>query len=465
MCRIVVPAFSFASALFAHFVRAHEPALVSNEVIFGSDFEAPSPTGTGSIHLQLNSDRAVSGNPERLLEKTIWIPNDGWAYIESDGRYYSSIMPTGRLARVWIEIDGSSVSNDSTIDWTGGTHVSQHCFNAIAAVYLSRGYHDVSLVADGQSFYAGAGTSLSLVANVASDVEVSTLPADAGPYSFALPSGGLPDGSVVPSYAVLSHTAATSPGSPIISMASFSETNAGRLGDALATIYLDGSQPTLSQSVWTNNDGYDVIERRAPMYAHAYFDTGTSHFISLNASLYPWSVNGQADDVTYRIDKGAKLLSLAGGMTLFGKALSLWNAPQDESHFGSFWCIGSSQNWPGCPQAGSDVKLASAMISVPATHHGEVFFTSKIRMQGDHTDGGGNVFLYLKVDGHATGTYGVQGITAYDGESQRTLTTSYFSAGSRRLAPGTHVIEAWTKATGTFIHMTASADLPLIYFD
>jgi hypothetical protein len=33
------------------------------------------------------------------------------------------------------------------------------------------------------------------------------------------------------------------------------------------------------------------------------------------------------------------------------------------------------------------------------------------------------------------------------------------------LTPGQHVIEAWAKATGTFIHMTASADLPLIYFD
>jgi hypothetical protein len=90
---------------------------------------------------------------------------------------------------------------------------------------------------------------------------------------------------------------------------------------------MDGVQPTLSQAVWTDNDGYDAIELRAPMYSHAYFDASASHAISLNASLYPWSVNGQADNVTYRIDKGAKLISLNGGMTLFGRALSVWNAP------------------------------------------------------------------------------------------------------------------------------------------
>lgn len=116
--------------------------------------------------------------------------------------------------------------------------------------------------------------------------------------------------------------------------------NAGKNCDALAAIYKDGSQPTLSQSAWTNNDGYPVIELRAPMYSHVFFDTsGGSNTISLNASLYPWSDGGFPDNITYSIDRSAKLISLAGGMSLFGKALSLWNSPQNESHVGYFWCI------------------------------------------------------------------------------------------------------------------------------
>lgn len=444
---------------------ATSPTNPANEVIFGSDFETLSPTGTGSVYLSLNADAFVSG-PRTVLSKTIYVPHDGWAYLQSDGRYFSSTMPTGGLARTYIMLDGVKISNDSTIDWTGGTHVSQHCFNAIAAAYLTQGYHDISLNAEGQSFYIGAGSNLSLVASAAAQAVVSTLANDAGPYSFSLPSGGLPDGSTVPNFVVTSQYVSTTAGQPIISLASFSETNAGRNGDALLTIYKDGAQPTLSQATWTNNDGYPVIELRAPMYSHAYFDTsGGSSAISLNASLYPWSVNGQPNNVTYQVDKSAQLVSLVGGMTLYGKVLSTWNSPQNESHFGYFWCIGSDQSWPGCPATNTEVKLATTTITVPATHSGEVFFTSKIRMQGDPSDGGGNVFLYLKIDGQPVSSYGVQGITAYDGASQRTLSTSYFTAGGLRLSPGSHTVEAWVKASGSFIHMTASADLPLIYFD
>lgn len=440
------------------------PDSQANEVIFGDGFDRLSPNGTGSVYLPLSTDTYVSSH-KKILSATVYIPNNSWAYLQSDGRYFSSTMPTGGLARAYIELDGARVSNDSTIDWTGGTHVSQHCFNAIAAAYLNQGYHDISLNAEGYAYYIGAGSHISFIANAAAQVTVSALPATAGPYSFNLPPGGLPDGSIVPNYVVLSQSSSTATGEPIISLASFSETNAGRNGDALAAIYRNGIQPTLSESTWTNNDAFPVIERRAPMYSHAYFETnGGLSEITLNASLYPWYSNGEVDNVTYSIDQGARLISLVGGMHVFGKAL-FPGAPTDETHFGYFRCIGSDQSWPGCPVAGSEIEIATKTFSVPAGHSGEVFFSSKIRMQGDPSDGGGDVFVYFKIDGQPVGTYGVQGVTPYDGASERTLTTSYFTAGSRKLTPGSHIVEVFAKASGAFIHMTSSGDLPLIYFD
>lgn len=54
------------------------------------------------------------------------------------------------------------------------------------------------------------------------------------------------------------------------------------------------------------------------------------------------------------------------------------------------------------------------------------------------------------------------------GASSRTLTASYLSAdgpASVRLAPGQHTVQVVAMATGSFQHLSATKDLPLIYFD
>lgn len=437
----------------------------SNEVIFGDGFEPTSPNG--SAYLAMPADVIVN-TPTTLLSRTIYVPTAGWAYLQSDGRYYSTTYPTGKLAEAYIKLDGVKVSNTSTVDWSNTSHVSQRCFNAIATAYLTQGYHDVALAADGLTFEVGAGSNLSVMTNAASQAYSSSLNTIGGPYSFSLPSAGLPDGSpLLPSSVVLSQAVSTQVGQPVVGFASFSETNAGRPGDAMAAIYSNGAEPTLSQSTWTDNDGYSVIELRAPMYGQALFTAaGTSMTVSLNATLFPWSIGGtQPDNVKYSIDSGATLISLVGGMTVVGSALTTGETHGNEVHWEDYICVGSNQGWPGCPVQGTDVQLLSKTFTVPAGHSGVVLFSSKTRMQGDGSDTGGQVVLFLKLDGVQVGSTGVQGITSFDGDSERTLSTSYMSAADKRLSPGTHTIQVWTNAAGGFIHMSVLGDLPLIYFD
>jgi hypothetical protein len=114
---------------------------------------------------------------------------------------------------------------------------------------------------------------------------------------------------------------------------------------------------------------------------------------------------------------------------------------------------------------GTDVLLASQTINIPDHHSGVVMFAAKSRVQGDQTDAGGIIQMWLTVDGAPRGSVGLQQIKAPSGDSQRTISASYLAAGSNRLTPGSHTIQVYGRAEGSFIHIVLLRDVPLIWFD
>lgn len=73
--------------------------------------------------------------------------------------------------------------------------------------------------------------------------------------------------------------------------------------------------------------------------------------------------------------------------------------------------------------------------------------------------------LGISVDGVPQGSVGVQQIVLGSSNSQRTLSASYLAQGVHRLSPGPHTIQVWVQASGSFVHVVAFRDLPLLYFD
>ena len=433
----------------------------------------PSPSSSNSFFYTVPSDFLITANQsapwstsQEVYGRTITLPTASWVYAQLDGRYYSSRMPYGDSADVFATVDGVRITGMAMTDWSTSNHSSQHCYNGVGAVYLAAGQHTVSLRANGKNTYIGAGSNLSFFVNPATNVNVSSTSNTYGPYGFSYTTAQSQGTAPIPYATVIQNQITSPPGTPIFSFSAFTEQNSTYSGDALSTIYLNGQEPTLTQATWTNNDYFPAIEKAAPMFSQSLFASSGSDNISLIATVYPWIVNGGHNLVTYTVNKPS-LVSVYGGMRVYGSSPSQFLSPSSYNTvwFGSASCIGTNQNWPGCPAVGTPVLLASQTIDVPFGHSGEVLFMAKTRMQGDKSDGGGQVVLYINIDGNNTPTTGVQGITSADGESQRTLSTSYFATGNNRLAPGTHTVQVYVAAQGSFIHMTVANDLPLVWFD
>ena len=109
--------------------------------------------------------------------------------------------------------------------------------------------------------------------------------------------------------------------------------------------------------------------------------------------------------------------------------------------------------------------LASGQLDLPPGHDGVVFFSAKARVQGDTSDPGGNVFLWLEIDGRRRGFMGVQQLKSPSSVSQRTVGVSYLAAGGQRLQPGTHSVKLFGRADGDFKHLSVHNDCSVLYFD
>lgn len=417
--------------------------------------------GSNSVYLSLPADVQVNADfgDQTLLQTTINVPAGGYAYFQSDGRYGpASYQPQ---ADAYITLDGVTVSNDSLTDYRLSTNGQQHSFNVIGAAYLAPGPHTVALRAHGSKiFYVGAGTNLSVMTDAAAAVINNALGQDTGVYSFT--TYGLQDGGPLPHATVLQNFV-SSAGEPLVALASGRAYPWGGYGDPLWTTFIDGAGERNDSATYSDNDLWTGAETQAPFFTQALY-TGAGaggHVLSLEVSELPYSAQGAENPVQYRVGAGTRLVTLNGGMTVVGKA-----APSSATYTrGDYVCAGSDQGWPGCPPAGTDALLADGWLNVPGGHNGVVMFMTKSRVQGDMSDQGGTVRLFLTIDGQRVGNDGVQQLVAPNVESTRTICASYLATGSGALAPGWHHVQAWGNVQGSFIHLSLSRELPLLWFD
>jgi hypothetical protein len=440
--------------------------LISWSAFSSASVLAPSGLAAGptSSYLQRTADLHITA-PTTVLTKTIEVQEAGtYLFVQSDGRYGPLWGPAASAANMYITVDGVQVTNDSLIDWRQAPNGQQHSYNVIGGTVLTPGAHTVSLMGapPAGAFYLGAEANLSIITKPASTMITQQLFSDQGPFDFTtFPNDGT---SPVPHTPLMSWAWSSPTATDVLAFASVRAFAVGaNYGDALFGVYLDGANAGNASSLWTANDLWTGAETQAPLYAHAFFSglSGT-HTLSFDASEFPWGMQGE-NSVHYGVGAGARFMMLWGGMNVRGKA----TLSPAVNNVVDYLCLGSNQNWPGCPPVGTPVALADTTINIPNGHNGVVMFVGKTRVQGDSADLGGTASLYLVVDGVRRGSIGVQQLKFPAAVSHRTISASYLAAGADALTPGNHRIQLFgkTEPQDSFIHLAMLKDLPLLWFD
>ncbi len=418
-----------------------------------------------SVYLSLPADREVRERTV-LLSTRLTLPRSDSVFVETDGTF--APLSLDAAARVFVEIDGRRVTNESAIDWRGSAVPVRHSFNVVGAAHLTAGPHTVELVGEAVAgaFTVSRGSNLSVFVNPARRVATARLVDLAGPFDFTsldLKGNALPHTPLVR----LTVDART----PAIALASGSTRVAGHDGDAMLGIYLDGRHRGPRRSLWTVNDTCQCAEIEGPLAAHALLSGGRARStVSLDATEFPWRSTPpfvQSDNpAIYTVQPTAALTVVAGGLQVVGAGVPV--LPGFPDQVGTAWdfaCIGATTPWPGCPATGTDVLVGVGSLVVPRGHPGVVMVAAKARVQGDGADPGGRVTLWITVDGRRRGSTGVQELRTPFSISQRTISASYLATGKLALRPGRHVIRVHGRADGDFLHLTLSRDLPLVWFD
>jgi len=414
-----------------------------------------------SLYLSVSKDRRVHERTV-LIAAQLDLPKPDTVFFESDGTFAPAV--SNSAASVFIRVDGTRVSNVSTVDWRRSVEPVRHSFNAVGVASLVSGRHTVALVGQplAGAFTVGASSNLSVLVHPAQHVRASELATEAGPFDYTSLGRLGPD---LPHTPLIARTADVT--KPTIAIASATGRRATKGGDGMLGIYLDGRHPGPASSLWTVNDLCTCAEVEAPMFTHALLRGGSrSSSVSLDATEFPWPRPARENTAIFTVRPSATAVVLNGGMQLIGAARSrLQFFPDTVGTVSDGWCMGSSSGWISCPPVGTDVLLAQAAITVPASHPGVVMLLAKSRVQGDKSDRGGNARLWLTVDGKRRGSVGVQQLASPFSVSQRTIAASYLAAGDESLRPGTHVVRVYGRAEGSFIHLFFLRDLPLLWFD
>ena len=441
-------------------------AVVAACGLFGGSFGAD----TDSTYSALSADLSVSGAAMPILATTIVLPAATWVYVQSDGRYYSG---GGNVANAYIEVDGVVISNDSLIDWNGAAKPMQHSFNVIGAKFLPAGSHTFTLRGSvtGAAASFGAGTNLSVMTNAASAITNTALTSDTAQLSFN--TSGTPEGTTLPAagMATLISSSAGNSSGPVVAMASGRSFVFGDYGDAMYGIYLNGAEPNIDSMTWSINDLFTGAELHAPMFSQAMFMSppaqSTVQFVASESPYYQ-PVNATTNNVKYKVGNNSRLVTLAGGMTVYGKGLTpgYSYSTQGQNRRYAYVCVGTNGYSSSCPASGGEVVLGDGLVCVPSGHNGVVLFSAKTRVQGDPADSGGTVLLKIKIDGNVVGQIGVQGLaSAPDSASTRTISASYMAAGNTSLSTGCHTAQVVGQVFGSFRNLSMNADMPLIWFD
>ena len=418
--------------------------------------------GANSAYLALSTDTDIR-DAHAVLQASI--DGDQSALITSDGSFRPHKPST---AKIFITVDGKRVSNESNIDWRTSKLPAAHSFKAAAVLHLSPGKHMVALMAEGSdNFVVSAGSNLCIMTNPAARFSTDTLKQNSDLVSLSQPSQA---GKGKPiTYKPLLEVNMPKPAGPQIAIATgdvFTSEARSNWGDALWGLSADGREVSNNNASYANNDMCSNAEFRAPIFLQGFLNSPCEK-ITLGATALPWQkTDGTFNTVRFQSGVGSKLLVLSGGMQVAGH-VSLINSPKENSEHNTtaYRCVGSSQNWPGCGCTGDDTMVAEAHVHIPENHNGVVYFSSMTRVQGASADKGGLVRVWLTIDGHHCGSTGIQLLREHDCVSERTVTASYLAAGREKLTPGDHVVQMHARATGEFIHLCVTKDMPLMWFD
>lgn len=426
---------------------------------------------TASRYAQTLVESQLDATPVTLLSTTIELARPTWVYLQSDG-----VLAPGGSARasVAIQIDGQPASNVAAVDWRRSLAPQPHTYSVIGARLLPAGRTRIDLraSASGASARVPAGANLSVLVDPAERVTEQVLARDTA--ALAFDTAGSPERSPLRDgghAAVLSQDAGTA-GGPLVAMAAASVTLAAEdYGDAMLGIFVNGRQPPVDAMTWSINDLWLGAETEAPMFSQALvMAPPVPGVVQLVASESPYfqPVNASTNGVRYSVGRGARLITLRGGMRVVGRALAPHFDYRDDGRHRryAYVCIGSNGFKPTCPKTATSVTLAEGAICIPPGHGGVVLMAAKSRVQGDDHDAGGTVTLQLMLDGQPVGSRGLQVIGPQPHSvSTRTIGASYLAAGEQRLDTGCHSVRAVGKASGDFRNLSMNADVPLLWFD
>jgi hypothetical protein len=403
-----------------------------------------------SKYLQLGSDVQVSGT-QALIQTSVTLAAPAWVYIQADGRYYPGPPSSRALANAYILVNGSLVSNDSIIDWRQSDARGQHSFNAVSAVYLGAGTHSVGLygASVNSSVYFGATSGLAIMVDAADHATNTPLAADTNVLSFN--TAGVDEGMPLPDYTGRSTVLSTAAGNsgPVVALLSGRSYVYGAYGDAMWGIFLNNAEPNIDSMTWSINDLYTGAETQAPMYSQALFlNAPTNSSVQLVASESPYYQprDPTTNQVKYKVGAGSRLVTLSGGMEVYGKALdpAFSYGSAGEARRFAYKCVGTTNGYlPSCPPSGAEVVVGEGQVCIPPGHNGVAMFTAKTRVQADTNDIGGSAYLFIRIDGQQVGSLGIQQLGPKPNTvSTRTLTAGYLAAGPNALSPGCHTVKA-----------------------
>lgn len=388
-------------------------------------------------------------------------------FLQSDGRYFSKIATS--VGSMRLVFDGKQVGNSSTIDWGSSSYPQQHSFNVIGIVSIPPGRHNIQLQAinmkPGGSFVVGAGTNLNILESTSRKMQMNILSNRFGPVStqaFLSNEDYSQQASIIPIHTFLGFNQVPLGHSAFLFSASLSHVDNGGTGDAMAGITLDGACPQYDQQSWTVNDIYHGAEMQSPIYSHALnLGHATVKTPQAFASVFPWIAQRVPDPVEFTIDPGATLVSIEDPNILGSAVANTYVSSPCTTTISV--CLG---NGTGCPSLGSKVVIAESIINIPSISDGIVMVMAKARGQPTSQDAvGGTLLLGISVDGLDVGSLGVQDISSFASDSQRTLTASHLFDYQHRLSAGQHKVQIWMKAIGFQKRVSTFLDLPLLFFD
>lgn len=407
----------------------------------------------------------VAGNiPLPEGRKTIYRhakPAGGASVFVIDG-----VLWPGGLGSVELRalLDGIQRGNSVKIDWSGCLYARHHSFRIIGSLpetLSSAAHFEIESVTTKRAWISDANISFLPVLENSVEQKASD---EIGP--IATNPGMLIEGrDALDTVSVLTAGLRPAKFGAVLAVAGVQVAREAReYGDAMIAFKINGEELPVDKSNYGVNDLCLCSEIAAPIPVHAALGVVEGHeTIEIAAGGQPWPPAFGRNPVRFSVRSDAKLLFRASRI---GGAAKIFEASENKSRRRfPFKCIASDAGWRGCAAMDTNVTFAATQIVVPPGHSGNIFVSAITRIQADHDDRGGEVEMWIEIDGVRVGNVSRQGLAGGSAVSTRTMSASYYASGANSLSAGTHVAALVFRARGSFKHLSASRDLPLLWFD